>query len=104
VTKSLIEGIGSVYTGTNRFQLGIIGISDPTSGRNLGALLIEPWLSADDIAVHLGVTKDTIYIWIAEKGMPAHKIGRLWKFQASEVDDWVRGGGAAGNVLDRAKG
>jgi excisionase family DNA binding protein len=55
----------------------------------------EPWLSADDIAVHLGVTKDTVYTWIADKGMPAHKIGRLWKFQASEVDDWVRGGGAA---------
>ena len=52
-------------------------------------------LSADDIAAHLGVTKDTIYTWIAEKGMPAHKIGRLWKFQATEVDDWVRRGGAA---------
>lgn len=52
--------------------------------------MTEPWLSADDIAAHLGVTKDTIYTWIADKGMPAHKIGRLWKFQASEVDDWVR--------------
>lgn len=27
--------------------------------------------------------------------MPAHKVGRLWKFQASEIDDWVRSGGAA---------
>ena len=50
--------------------------------------MTEPWLSADDIAAHLGVTKDTIYTWIADKGMPAHKIGRLWKFQATEVDDW----------------
>jgi len=55
----------------------------------------EPWLSADDIASHLGVTKDTVYTWIADKSMPAHKIGRLWKFQASEIDDWVRRGGAA---------
>ncbi|KAB1652042.1 helix-turn-helix domain-containing protein [Pseudoclavibacter chungangensis] len=55
----------------------------------------EPWLSADDIAVHLGVTKETVYVWIADKGMPAHKIGRLWKFQVSEVDDWVRRAGAA---------
>lgn len=54
----------------------------------------EPWLSADDIAEHLGVTKDTIYAWISGKGMPAHKVGRLWKFQASEVDDWVRRGDA----------
>ena len=42
----------------------------------------------------LGVTKDTIYSWIGEKGMPAHKLGRLWKFQAAEVDDWVRRNGA----------
>ncbi|GAA2440699.1 MULTISPECIES: helix-turn-helix domain-containing protein [Mycobacteriaceae] len=50
----------------------------------------DPWLSADGIATHLGVTKDTVYAWIAEKGMPAHKVGRLWKFQSAEVDDWVR--------------
>lgn len=55
----------------------------------------EAWSSADDIAAHLGVTKDTVYVWIAEKSMPAHKVGRLWKFQASEVDAWVRSGGAA---------
>jgi excisionase family DNA binding protein len=36
-----------------------------------------------------GVTKDTVYSWIADKAMSAHKIGRLWKFQASEVDGWV---------------
>ncbi|WP_075201065.1 helix-turn-helix domain-containing protein [Leucobacter celer] len=63
----------------------------------------EPWLSADDIAVHLGVTKETVYVWIAEKGMPAHKVGRLWKFQVSEIDEWVRGGGAASNPPEDRK-
>ena len=57
--------------------------------------MAEPWLSADDIANHLGITKDTVYAWIADKGMPAHKIGRLWKFQVSEVDEWVRRAGAS---------
>lgn len=57
--------------------------------------MTEPWLSADDIASHLGVTKDTVYTWIAEKDMPAHKVGRLWKFQSNEIDVWVRSGGAA---------
>ena len=60
-----------------------------------GAAMSEPWLSAEEIAAHLGVTKDTVYVWIADKAMPAHKIGRLWKFQASEVDGWVRSGGTA---------
>ena len=56
--------------------------------------MAEPWLSADAIAMHLGVTKDTVYAWISEKGMPAHRVGRLWKFQATEIDEWVRSGGA----------
>ena len=55
----------------------------------------ERWLSVDEIAVHLGVNPDTIYKWITRKGMPAHKLGRLWKFMASEVDAWIRTGKAA---------
>lgn len=47
------------------------------------------------MAAHLGVAKDTVYAWIAEKGMPAHKLDRLRKFQTSEVDEWERSGGAA---------
>jgi excisionase family DNA binding protein len=42
----------------------------------------------------LGVVKDTVYRWRERKGLPAHKIGRLRKFQLSEVDEWVRAGGA----------
>ena len=47
------------------------------------------------IAEHLGVTKDSVYGWIANKAMPAHRVGRLWKFKITEVDAWVRGEGAA---------
>lgn len=49
----------------------------------------EKWSSLDKVALHLDVSKDTIYRWIANKQMPAHKIGRLWKFKLSEVDEWV---------------
>jgi excisionase family DNA binding protein len=66
-------------------------------GRNLsigGAeSMTEPWASVDDVAKHLGVAKDSIYRWIDHRGLPAHKIGRLWKFKLSEVDTWVRAGG-----------
>ena len=56
--------------------------------------MTEPWVSADVIAEHLGVTKDSIYAWIAKKHMPAHRVGRLWKFKVTEVDTWVRRDGA----------
>jgi excisionase family DNA binding protein len=55
----------------------------------------ERWLSVDEISEHLGVSKDTVYAWIAKKQMPAHKVGRLWKFQRAEVDTWVKAGGAS---------
>ena len=56
--------------------------------------MTEPWASVDEIARHLGVAKDSIYRWIDRRNLPAHRIGRLWKFKISEVDDWVRAGGA----------
>lgn len=59
--------------------------------------MLEPWASADQIATHLGITKETVYVWIADKQMPAHKVGRLWKFQVSEVDEWVRDGRSSGH-------
>ena len=51
----------------------------------------ERWLSLEEIAEHLGVSRDTIYRWIAKKRMPAHRVGKLWKFKISEVDEWVMG-------------
>lgn len=55
------------------------------------------WLSVEEIAAYLGVSKDTVYAWIAKKGMPAHRVGRPWKFQRDEVDAWVKAGGANDN-------
>ncbi len=53
----------------------------------------EPWVSVEDVAKHLSAAKDSIYRWIEHRGLPAHKVGRLWKFKLSEVDEWVRVGG-----------
>jgi len=36
-----------------------------------------------------------VYAWIGKKDMPAHKVGRFWKFKADEVDEWVRSGKAS---------
>lgn len=50
----------------------------------------ELQVSVDEVAKHLGVVKDSIYRWIEGRGLPAHKVGRLWKFKLTEVDEWVR--------------
>lgn len=60
-----------------------------------GRTMSDRWVSVEEIAEYLGVSKDTVYGWIAKKDMPAHKVGRLWKFKANEVDDWVRNGKAS---------
>ena len=55
----------------------------------------DRWHSVDEIAEYLGVSKDTVYAWVTQKGMPGHKVGRFWKFKTGDVDAWVRAGGAA---------
>jgi excisionase family DNA binding protein len=61
----------------------------------------EPWVSVDDLAQHLGVTKDSVYRWIDRKGLPARKVGKLWKVKLSEVDEWVRMGAAGQPKSDK---
>jgi excisionase family DNA binding protein len=56
--------------------------------------LFERWLSIDEIAAHLGMSKVTIYKWVETRKIPGHKVGRIWRFRASEVDTWVINGGA----------
>lgn len=53
----------------------------------------ERWVSVEEVATHLGVNKDSVYRWIESKGLPAHRVGRLFRFKLSEIDEWVRQGG-----------
>lgn len=56
----------------------------------------EKWISLEDAANHLGVKPITIRDWIKkDKGIPAHKIGKKWKFKRSELDVWVKSGRSA---------
>lgn len=52
----------------------------------------EPWVTAEQVAQQLGILKDTVYRWRESKGLPANKVGGLWKFQLSQVDEWARAG------------
>ncbi len=56
---------------------------------------VERWQSLEEISKHLGVSKDTIRIWIKKDTIPYHKIGRQYRFRISEVDAWVESGQSA---------
>lgn len=50
----------------------------------------ERWVGVDDVATHLGVAKDSVYRWVEGRELPAHRVGRLFRFKLSEIDEWVR--------------
>lgn len=83
-TREAFFGLGSVRSSCWQYRL---------DGGN--RVMTDRWLSVEEIAAYLGVSKDTVYAWIGKRNMPAHRIGRLWKFKSEEVDAWVRSGGAA---------
>ena len=49
----------------------------------------DRYLSVAEICTYLGIKRDTVYKWISEKKLPAHRVGKFWKFKISEVDAWV---------------
>ena len=58
-------------------------------------MLNDNWISIVDAASYLGVKVVTLRKWIKENKIPAHKIGKLWKFKKSELDEWVESGKSA---------
>lgn len=55
----------------------------------------ERWLSLNEISKHIGVSKDTIRVWIKKGTIPYHKIGRQYKFRLTEVNAWIESGESA---------
>ncbi|MEY3902524.1 MAG: hypothetical protein RL189_1830 [Pseudomonadota bacterium] len=48
------------------------------------------WLSADEIAKHPRISKETVYHWLGRGIIPDHKGLRFLKFKAAEVIHWVQ--------------
>lgn len=58
----------------------------------------DNWINIDEAAEYLGVKPGTIRDCIRkDKGVPAHKVGKLWKFKRSELDAWIQSGKSAEN-------
>lgn len=65
-------------------------------GGKMGEQYKDSWIGINEVAEYLGVTKETVRNWIKkENGIPAQKIGKLWKFKRSELDAWIKSGKSA---------
>ena len=54
----------------------------------------DRYYSMVEICKYLGISRDTALKWIANKSMPAHKVGKKWMFKVSEIDAWIKNGQA----------
>lgn len=62
----------------------------------MGELISDNRINIEEVAEYLGVKPVTVRTWIKKKnGIPAHKIGKQWKFKKSELDEWVLSGKSA---------
>jgi PTS system nitrogen regulatory IIA component len=49
----------------------------------------EPLMSVKELAEYLQVDMSTIYIWSQRGQIPAMKIGSMWRYRRSEIEDWL---------------
>ena len=62
------------------------------------------WLDLDQLAAYLSVPKSTLYKLLQRGDLPGHKIGKVWRFDRDEVDEYIKGGGKKHAAHDKASG
>ena len=50
------------------------------------------WLDLDQLVAYLGVPKSTLYKLLQRGELPGHKVGKLWRFDRDEVDEYIKSG------------
>ena len=58
--------------------------------------VIDNYINIDEAAEYLGIKTVTLRTWIKnKKDIPAHRVGKLWKFKRMELDEWISSGKSA---------
>ena len=60
------------------------------------------WMTLEEAAKHLKIGKSTIYRLAREGDLPAHRMGRVWRFDAKELDERLKSGKLASTRDDNA--
>lgn len=55
--------------------------------------VLEPYLTVNDVCKYLKISNESLYGWIKNTDIPAHKVGKRWLFSKDELDAWVRSDG-----------
>ena len=67
----------------------------------MGDVMQDRWMTLQEIAEYLQLSKDQIYRLAQTGEIPASKVGRRWRFKRERVDSWMEdtpvGGKAGGN-------
>ena len=56
---------------------------------NRGSIVEDDILTIEEVAKYLRVSDRTVYDWAQKGEIPAGKIGTVWRFKKSEVENWV---------------
>lgn len=57
---------------------------------------VDNWINIEEAAEYIGVKVITIREWLKKSDtIPAHKIGKQWKFKRTELDEWIKSGKSA---------
>jgi excisionase family DNA binding protein len=68
-----------------------------TESRPSEVLPFEPLLDSEEAAALLKIDDKSLQAMARAGQVPALKIGKLWRFRASELDKWVRSKISCGN-------
>lgn len=56
----------------------------------------DNYISLEEAAKFLDIKPVTLRKWLrGNVDIPAHKVGKQWKFKCSELDEWVKSGKSA---------
>jgi excisionase family DNA binding protein len=55
------------------------------------SFMFEPLLDDEQVGKLLGLHPKTVQRLARKDGIPAHRIGRVWRYRASELDKWLTG-------------
>ncbi len=51
--------------------------------------VMQELMTLEEVALYLRVNEKTIYRMLSDGEIPASKIGHLWRFKATEINEWL---------------